>query len=175
MSSMSVEVIQLPRGGTLIKTPSGVLQVGAPPETIKDSVSIIGDVPDTFVIPNRMFSADRGVSLADFEFPFYYNYFIKRRSIKLIGQRHQIEVILRVLREAVLGPDNIQLVREYPYGINRDLIPNLRAEMEFLRPMSLSGKRKAELSDMAAGVPWGPDNRVLSVTWPLKELETHSA
>lgn len=157
---MSVEVIQLPRGGVLIKTPSGSLQIGAPPETIKDTLKIQGEVPDTFVIPNRMFSADRGVSLADFEFPFYYNYFLKKRSIKLIGQRHQIETILRVLREAVLGPDNIQLVREYPYGINRDLIPNLRAEMDFLRPFSLSGKRKAELSDMATGIEWGPDGRV---------------
>ncbi len=157
---MSVEVIQLARGGTLIKTPSGSLQVGAPPETIKDTMKILGDVPDTFVIPNRMFSAERGVSLADIEFPAYYNFFIKRRSIRVIGQRHQIETILRVLREAVLGPDNIQLVREYPYGINRDLIPNLRAEMEFLRPYSLSGKRKAELVDMAVGVPWGPENRV---------------
>lgn len=157
---MTVEVIQLERGGTLIKTPSGSLQVGAPPETIKDTMRILGDVPDTFVIPNRMFSAERGVSLADIEFPAYYNFFIKRRSIRVIGMSHQIDTILRVLREAVLGPDNIQLVREYPYGINRDLIPNLRAEMEFLRPFSLSGKRKAELNDMAIGLPWGPDNRV---------------
>lgn len=157
---MSVEVIQLARGGTLIKTPSGSLQVGAPPETIKDTMKILGDVPDTFVIPNRMFSAERGVSLADIEFPAYYNFFLKRRPIRVIGHRHQLETILCVLREAVLGPDNIQLVREYPYGINRDLIPNLRAEMEFLRPFSLSGKRKAELSDMAVGVPWGPENRV---------------
>ncbi|MFZ5950180.1 MAG: cAMP/cGMP-dependent 3',5'-cyclic-AMP/GMP phosphodiesterase [Candidatus Rifleibacteriota bacterium] len=157
---MSVEVFNLARGGTLIKTPSGSLQIGAPPETIKDALKILGEVPDTFVIPNRMFSADRGVSLADFEFPFYYNFFLKKRSIKLIGMRHQIETILRVLREAVLGPDNIQLVREYPYGINRDLIPNLRAEMDFLRPFSLSGKRKAELNDMATGIQWGPDGRV---------------
>ena len=49
---MSVEVIQLPRGGTLIKTPCGCLQVGAPPETIKDSMNLIGEVPDTFVVPN---------------------------------------------------------------------------------------------------------------------------
>ena len=157
---MSVEVIQLARGGTLIKTPSGSLQVGAPPETIKDTMKILGDVPDTFVIPNRMFSAERGVSLADIEFPAYFNFFIKRRPIHVIGHRHQLETIMRVVREAVLGPDNIQLMREYPYGINRDLIPNLRAEMEYLRPLSLSGKRKAELSDMAIGIPWGPENRV---------------
>lgn len=157
---MSVEVIKLPRGGNLIKMPCGCVQVGAPPETIKDSLKIIGDVPDTFVIPNKMFSIERGVSLADTEFPAYYNFFLKRRPIKLIGHKRQIEIILKVLREAVLGPDNIQLIKEYPYGVNHDLIPNLRAEMEFLRPLNLSGKRKAELSDLATGVPWGPNNRV---------------
>ena len=157
---MSVEVIKLPRGGTLIKMPCGCVQIGAPPETIKDSLKIIGDVPDTFVIPNKMFSIERGVSLADTEFPAYFNYFIKKRPIKLIGHKRQIEIILKVLREAVLGPDNIQLVKEYPYGVNHDLIPNLRAEMEFLRPPNLSGKRKAELSDMATGILWGPNNRV---------------
>jgi CRP-like cAMP-binding protein/phosphoribosyl 1,2-cyclic phosphodiesterase len=157
---MAVEVINLPRGGTLIKTPSGSLQIGAPPETIKDSLKILGDVPDTFVIPNRMFNADRGVSLADFEFPFYFNFFLKRRAINLIGQRHQIETILKVMKEAILGPDNLQLIREYPYGINRDLVPNLRAEMNFFRPDSLSGKKKAELSDMVCGIEWGPEGRV---------------
>lgn len=155
-----VEVVQLSRGGTLIITPSGTLQVGAPPETIKDTIKILGEVPDTFVLPSRMFNSERGVSLADIEFPAYYNFFLKRRQIKLIGREHQIETIFRVLREAVLGPDCIQLVKEYPYGVNKELIPNLRAEMEFLRPFSVSGRRKAELNDMAMGIPWGPSNRV---------------
>ncbi|NLI75947.1 MAG: hypothetical protein GX442_05825, partial [Candidatus Riflebacteria bacterium] len=48
---MSVEVIQLPRGGTLLKTPAGLLQVGATPETIKDSMKLCGEVPDAFVLP----------------------------------------------------------------------------------------------------------------------------
>jgi hypothetical protein len=61
-----------------------------------------------------MFSAERGVSLADIEFPAYFNFFVKRRSIRVIGHSHQLETIMRVLREAVLGPEKIQLVREYP-------------------------------------------------------------
>ena len=79
---MSVEVIQLTRGGVLVKTPNGNFQIGAPPETIKDSLNILGDVPDTFVIPNSMYSADRGISLADTEFPVYYNYFVKIIPLK---------------------------------------------------------------------------------------------
>lgn len=157
---MSFEVIQLSRGGTLIKTPCGCLQIGAPPETIKDTMKILGDVPDTFVIPNKVFSAERGVSLADFEFPTYYNFFIKRRPVHIIGFDHQLKTCQHVVREALLGPESINLLREFPYGINRDLIPNLRAEMECLRADSLSGKRKAELADMIVPVSWGPNNRV---------------
>jgi hypothetical protein len=157
---MSVEVIQLPRGGTVLKTPAGLLQVGATPETIKDSMKLLGEVPDSFVLPNKLFSAERGVSLADIEFPAYYNYFLKNRPIKVIGQSHQIETILGVLKEAVLGPDAVQVAREFPYGTNRDLIPDLRAEMEFLRAKDPSGRRRMELSDIAVGIPWGPSNRV---------------
>lgn len=157
---MTVEVLQLPRGGTLVKTPEGNLQIGATPETIKDTLRLIGEVPDTFVLPNKLFSSERGVSLADIEFPAYYNYFLKNRQIKLIGQTHQLEMILNVLREAVLGPDQVQLAREYPFGLNRELIPDLRAEMEFLRAKDLTGKRKMELTDIAQAIPWGPNNRV---------------
>jgi CRP-like cAMP-binding protein/phosphoribosyl 1,2-cyclic phosphodiesterase len=157
---MELEVIQLPRGGTLIKTPHGPVQVGAIPETIKDTLAIMGEVPDTFVLPNRLFSSERGVSLADIEFPAYYNYFLKNRPIRVIGQTHQIETILNVLNEAVLGPTHVSVHREYPFGINNELVPDLRAEMEHLRAHDLSGKRKMELSDIAVGLPWGPTNRV---------------
>jgi CRP-like cAMP-binding protein/phosphoribosyl 1,2-cyclic phosphodiesterase len=157
---MEIEVIKLPRGGTLIKTPYGAVQVGALPETIKDSLAIMGEVPDTFVLPSRLFSTERGISLADIEFPAYFNYFLKKRPIKVIGQSHQIETILNVLNEAVLGPPSIFLHREFPFGVNTELIPDLRAEMSFLRACDSSGRRKMEVSDIARGIPWGPTNRV---------------
>ncbi|HNV70247.1 MAG TPA: cAMP/cGMP-dependent 3',5'-cyclic-AMP/GMP phosphodiesterase, partial [Candidatus Ozemobacteraceae bacterium] len=157
---MTVSVIQLPRGGTLIKTPDGLLQIGATPETIKDTLTMSGEVPDTFVLPNKLFSSERGVSLADIEFPAYYNFFIKNRPVKLIGQTHQIETIINVLQEAVLGPNDIDVTREFPLGVSRDTMPNLKSEMEFLRARDLSGRRKMEIADIAIGIPWGPNNRV---------------
>ena len=157
---MSLEVIQLSRGGTLIKTRCGCLQIGAPPETIKDTLKIFGDVPDTFVVPNKVFSTENGISLVDFEFPTYYNFFIKRRPIKIIGFNHQLKVCQHVVREALLGPENINLAREYPYGTSREVIPNLKAEMDYLRADSLDGKKKAEFSDMVVPVAWGQNNRV---------------
>lgn len=106
---MSVEVIQLPKGGILIKTDSGNVQVGAPPETIKDTIKILGDVPDTFVIPNKMFFAERGISMADIEFPVYFNYFVKRKAMKVIGSKRQLDTVLKVVSEALLGPKEINL------------------------------------------------------------------
>ncbi len=157
---MKVEIIPLPRGGTLVKAPSGVLQIGAAPETIKDTLDLIGEVPDTFVLPTKLFSTERGVSLADIEFPAYYNFFLKNRCIKVIGQTHQLETIMGVLKEAVLGPEVVQLSRDYPYGVNRELIPDLKSEMDFLRARDPSGLRKMELTDIVQGIPWGPTNRV---------------
>lgn len=157
---MKVEVIPLRRGGTLIQTPFGAVQIGALPETIKDTLELMGEVPDTFVLPSKLFSSEKGISLADIEFPAYYNYFLKNRPIRIIGQTHQIEIILNVLNEAVLGPSRIQLHREFPFGINSELIPDLRLEMDFLRALDQSGRRKMEISDIATAKSWGPNNRV---------------
>lgn len=157
---MSVEIIQLSRGGTIIKTDYGCIQVGAPPETIKDSMNLFGDVPNTFVVPNKMFSSECSISLADFEFPTYFNFFVKKRQIKIIGFGHQLKICQHVLREALLGPESVSLAGEFPYGTNKDSIPNLKAEMEFLRADTVAGDRKAELSDMVVTVPWGANNRV---------------
>ncbi|MBI3039501.1 cyclic nucleotide-binding domain-containing protein [bacterium] len=157
---MPIEVVQLPRGGTLVKTPEGSLQVGAAPETIKDTLKLIGEVPATFVLPNHLFSTERGVSLADIEFPAYYNFFLKGRRLRVIGQPRQLDIILKVLREAVLGPEQINLQKEFPLDANRDLIPDLRAEMEFLRATKPQSTHKMELSDIVIGEPWKTNNRV---------------
>ncbi|MBF0548060.1 MAG: cAMP/cGMP-dependent 3',5'-cyclic-AMP/GMP phosphodiesterase [Candidatus Riflebacteria bacterium] len=156
---MAIEVFQLQRGGTLIKTPEGNLQIGATPETIKDTLNLIGEVPETIVLPNRLFSTERGVSLADIEFPTYYNFFLKKRPIKVIGQSHQLETIMNVLKEALFGSEEVQLSREFPFGASRDLIPDILAETNYLAPKDNTGK-KLTVDNMAIGIPWGANNQV---------------
>lgn len=137
---MGIEVLQLPRGGTLLQTEDGPIQIGATPETIKDTLALTGDVPDFFVLPTRLFSPQRGISLADVEFPAYYNFFLKKRSLRVAGLPHQIEILRGVLQEAVLGPTEINLRPEFPFDVNRDVIPNLQAEISHLRPAGAAGK-----------------------------------
>lgn len=41
----------LPRGGVVVTTPIGAVQVGMPPDTIKDSMNLGLTVPSVFVFP----------------------------------------------------------------------------------------------------------------------------
>lgn len=56
-------------------------QVGIPPETIKDSMTQGLPVPQYYVMPQETFCRtlgnSLGVNVAEFEFPAYYNFFLK--------------------------------------------------------------------------------------------------
>ena len=67
-----------------MKTKIGNIQFGLPPETIKDSLAQGLDVPKYFVIPSKRFDKKYGVNVAEFEFPAYFNFFFKGRSVNLI-------------------------------------------------------------------------------------------
>ena len=80
-----MDPITLPRGGYIVDTPAGYIQFGSPPETIKDSMHLPKGVPQFFVLPNRFFNWIKGISVAEIEFPIYYNFFLscRRRSSAL--------------------------------------------------------------------------------------------
>lgn len=75
------ETAVLSRGGLLIGTQVGNIQYSAVPETIKDTMLTDTGVPAIFVIPPEMFSPERGISLAELEFPAYFNFFLKKQRI----------------------------------------------------------------------------------------------
>jgi CRP-like cAMP-binding protein len=103
----AARVVSLPRGGTVIKTAAGNVQVGMPPETIKDSMIMGLDVSQYFVIPRRLFDRRAGINVAEFEFPAYYNFFLKgQRKTTLITTKEVETRIREVFRETLLGPEN---------------------------------------------------------------------
>ena len=65
-------------------TELGPVQFGIPPETVKDSMVMGKEVPSYFVVPSKRFDYNVGISIAEFEFPAYFNFFVKRRKITLI-------------------------------------------------------------------------------------------
>ncbi len=147
MAEKKGSLIFLPRGGILIPASAGNVQMGIPPETIKDTMKLAGGVPDTYIVPGDMFDLHGGVALAEMEFPVYYNFFIKKAKTKIIcnqGQRKRIET---VISEALFGPEILDYVHEYAEGEKTPGFPDLRAEMDHFRK-SMGPKGSVELEDL---------------------------
>lgn len=105
-----------------------MLQVGAYPETIKDTLKADTGVPNLFILPNQLFDIHNGISLAELEFPLYYNYYVKGRQLRFICRPDQRRSIFRLLKEAVFGPSSFKLEREYPRGKDSYGFPDLKSE-----------------------------------------------
>ncbi len=126
-------VTLLPRGGYLVDSPAGYIQFGAPPETIKDTILLPDGVPLIYVLPEKFFNWIKGISVAELEFPIYYNYFIKKKKTRIICNAEQAEKIKIVILESLFGPQgykspNISLENDIYYD-------NIEREIDYFRVM----------------------------------------
>ncbi len=151
---MSGALLPLARGGLVVETSEGPLQFGAVPETIKDTLPTSGGVPRMYLIPDRLFDSLRGISLADLEFPIYFNFFARRQKTICICQPGQRRAIATVMREAVFGPARVDVTSEVFAGP----VPDLSAEMAYFRENPFTGKR-TELDDMLEFVVFDRSDR----------------
>ncbi len=137
----------LPRGGTYVRTSRGPVQFGIPPETIKDSMGLGLDVAEVFVVPRTLFDRRRGMSVAEFEFPSYYNFFLLKRRAKLVVESHDVEARIRsIFQETLFGPsgapDDCEFASDYPVGAR----PDFARESEYFR--SVPGRKRIEVDDL---------------------------
>jgi len=123
----------LPRGGLLVQWDDFVAQLGAYPETIKDTLKGETGVPNLFIQPESLFDIHNGISLAELEFPLYYNYYVKGRKLRFICRPEQSRPIFRLLKEAVFGPSSFHLEREFARGKHSYGFPDLKAEAGFYK------------------------------------------
>ena len=124
---------QLPRGGYVVGTSEGRIQFGAPPETIKDTLVTDAGVPGVFVLPRQMFNWDKGINVADMEFPIYYHFFIRQQRPLVCGTLAQARALAVALQEAVFGSKNFDL-RNDSIDIGDDVfVPDIRGELSFFR------------------------------------------
>jgi CRP-like cAMP-binding protein len=128
-----MEIMTLERGGYIVDTPAGYVQFGSPPETIKDSMQLPKGVPQLFVLPNRFFNWIKGISVAEVEFPIYYNFFLKKRKTYILCQRDQLKPFAAVLTEAIFGPETIDLRDEFPNLAPDGELPPIEQEMSYFR------------------------------------------
>lgn len=126
-------VLPLPRGGTIVRTSAGLVQFGAPPETIKDALALGLEVPRIYVLPGTWFSRARGATCAELEFPAYYNYFLHGRRVTVVCDDAEQRRLHAVLREALLGPERYDLSRDFAPEVPRERWPDLGAECEWFR------------------------------------------
>jgi hypothetical protein len=80
------------------------VQIGMPPETIKDSMMQGLTVPNIFIIPTVRYSKTDFINVAEFEFPAYFNFFILKKRLKLICDKDQEANIRIIFQETLLGP-----------------------------------------------------------------------
>ncbi|MCG9876316.1 MAG: cAMP/cGMP-dependent 3',5'-cyclic-AMP/GMP phosphodiesterase [Leptospiraceae bacterium] len=124
---------ELPRGGYLVDTSEGYIQFGSPPETIKDTMDFEKKTPLVFVLPNKFFHVEKGISVAELEFPIYFNFFLRKKKTYIICTPEQKEQLTTVLKESLMGPENVDLASEYIDGEDSFGFPDMVAEMAFFR------------------------------------------
>jgi CRP-like cAMP-binding protein/phosphoribosyl 1,2-cyclic phosphodiesterase len=125
--------VELNRGGFLVDTPVGYIQFGSPPETIKDTMGFPKGVPMIFVMTDVMFDWIKGISLAEVEFPIYYNFFLNSKKTIIICNREQYPQLKTMLQESIFGPVDIDIASDYSsMGGDRE-VPDIRSEMNFFR------------------------------------------
>jgi CRP-like cAMP-binding protein len=130
------------RGGILVAYGDFFLQIGAYPETIKDTIKTKKGVPDLYLLPEELFDTEAGISAADLEFPVYFNYYMKGRKLRFICRKHQMRPLLRVLKEGLFGPRVIRTEQEFKAGKDSPGYPDLRKEMAFFKEdKNLAGGR----------------------------------
>ena len=156
----SENVLPLKRGGFLIKTSSGDIQFGIPPETIKDTMTLGRTVPRIFIVPNYMFAIDLGISLAELEFPIYFNFFIRQQKTRVICTEAQAGRLAEVLAEALTGPAHLDYAQEFPEGEACSGYPDLKREGEYFRTMPIGEEvRRMQLDDVVRFTFFDGDGR----------------
>jgi CRP-like cAMP-binding protein/ribonuclease BN (tRNA processing enzyme) len=137
----------LPRGGYYVRTSAGAIQIGIPPETIKDVMGLALDVPAAYVLPRELFDRRRGLSVAEFEFPAYYSFFLLKRRVRLVVATSDIERRVRsIFQESLFGPSVGPLPSEFADGYPESHRPNFEKESNYFR--TVPGKGRLTVDDL---------------------------
>ncbi|MBN9166737.1 MAG: hypothetical protein J0I07_37740, partial [Myxococcales bacterium] len=146
-SSMANGGHALPRGGYYVRTSAGAVQIGIPPETIKDVMALGLDVPVAYVLPRELFDRRRGLSVAEFEFPTYYSFFLLKRRCRLVVLSRDVERRVRsIFQESLFGPSVGPLPSEFADGFPESQRPNFEKESGYFR--TVPGKGRLTVDDL---------------------------
>ena len=125
--------VELPRGGFLTNTSEGLVQLGCPPETIKDSIEIYGQIARIFLLSKTFFSLEKFISLAELEFPIYYNFFFLQQKTIIVCHKDYQKRFAELISSSLFGPPTYNLQQDY---LSKDL-PDLKKEGAYFVNFSL--------------------------------------
>ncbi|MBI4869018.1 MAG: cAMP/cGMP-dependent 3',5'-cyclic-AMP/GMP phosphodiesterase [Candidatus Wallbacteria bacterium] len=138
--------VVLPRGGVMLPSSAGWIQFGSVPETIKDTMVMPCGVPSIFVVPERLFSAERGINIAELEFPAYFNFFIKKARTRVACRRSQRPMLETLMSISLFGPAAVD--EEEFSAAGAPGRPDLRAELAYFRRNPMRGGEPMTLEDL---------------------------
>lgn len=103
-------------------------------------------VPQIYIVPAERFCRDMGpalgVNLAEFEFPGYFNFFVRQKTCTLVVDSQDAEDnICRVFEETLLGPKKFRREenpldydkQDFAPDFPKEAIPNLQKELAHFR------------------------------------------
>ena len=160
LESMTDSVVELPRGGIYVRSSAGPIQFGIPPETIKDGMALGLEVPGAYVVPHELFDRRRGISVAEFEFPAYYNFYLLKRRARLVVESAAVEARIRgVFQETLFGPTRPPDEREFDEGYPAGGRPDFQKESDYFRRRA-DGSR-TEVDDLVLFVHYDAHRRAV--------------
>jgi hypothetical protein len=92
-------------------------------------------IPSYFVVTKEMFDRTTGTSLAEFEFPAYFNFFVMKKAVTIITPWQWEDAIKKIFTETLLGPSEKHQYKkeDYKEGTPEDSMPNWKGEGEYVR------------------------------------------
>ena len=113
-----------------------------PPETIKDSMMMGLQMPGIFIIPSKRYSRQFFINVAEFEFPAYFNFFIKKMKIKLVCDKEQEKNIRIIFQETLLGPKEFPNVEdEFNDTLPKGYRPDFPKELGQMATNPITGQK----------------------------------
>lgn len=143
-------MLNLPRGGKYLNTSLGPIQFGIPPETIKDCMSLGLKLPKFYIVPRERFDRRAGISVSEFEFPTYFNFFVMRGRINLITNTEDEEVIRAVFQETLFGPADANELMDLECRNETSQVkrPNLAKELDYFRRNPFNPSEKMQIDTL---------------------------
>jgi CRP-like cAMP-binding protein/phosphoribosyl 1,2-cyclic phosphodiesterase len=105
-------------------------------------------VPKILVIGEQFFSYSRGITLADVEFPIFFNFFIRQQRCTVICTEAQKERVKQFMQESMFGPLSVEIDADVQgRAAEYEWCPDLIKEMDYFSQNPFKPGHRLEFDD----------------------------